>query len=152
MIRIDYYGVEGAGKTVKEAKLDAGRKIETMLKGDYVPEVIAFRGFVALLWREPYGWFSKLLTDYHTHEIQTGRLNGCASHASRSQALAAIRMSLAQTAWTPDITPLCLDILLPEQYSDFQAWARFQLKYRELKASGLTDIECHRQACEAMYV
>lgn len=84
MIRIDYYGVEGAGKTVKEAKLDAGRKIETMLKGDYVPEVIAFRGFVALLWREPYGWFSKLLTDYHTHEIQTGRLNGCASHASRS--------------------------------------------------------------------
>jgi hypothetical protein len=84
MIRIDYCGVGGAGKAVKAAKLDAGRKIETMLKGDYLPEVIVFRGFVALLWREPYGWFSKLLTD-STHEIQTGRLNGCASHTAQEK-------------------------------------------------------------------
>lgn len=32
-IKITYYGMDGEGRTVKEAKADAGTKIEAALKG-----------------------------------------------------------------------------------------------------------------------
>ena len=39
-INLTYYGMEGSGATVKEAKLDAGRKIEAALSGYHFPTII----------------------------------------------------------------------------------------------------------------
>lgn len=151
MIKLDHYGVEGSGKTLKEAKADAGRQITEMLKGDYVPEILAYKKMVCLVWREPYGWYSKLITDYRTGEIETGRASGCASHSLRAEAILSARMQLAQTSWTAADGLALPEILTPDQYREFVSWARFQLKYQELKATGLTDGECHQGACDAMW-
>ena len=58
---ITYYGVDGHGRTVKEAKLDAGRKIERMLDGSYQPTWIEANGEVAILFRTPDGGWQAAL-------------------------------------------------------------------------------------------
>src|SRR5688500_3951303 len=56
-ITIRYLGVDGKGPTPTAAKKDAGRKIETMLKGDYTPRLIQYRHFTMVLFRDPFrGW------------------------------------------------------------------------------------------------
>jgi len=152
MIRIDHYGVEGEGKTITQAKADAGRKIQAMLKGNYTPEIFTYKGRCSLIWREPFsGWYSRMLTDYETGQIRPGLQNGCSSHSSKTDAIQATRLNLAQAAWTTTDGLTIPEILEPDQAQDFIAWARFQLKYQELKSGGLSEAECHRQACDAMY-
>lgn len=52
-VRITYYGMYGEGATMKEAKLDAGRKIEQAMEGSYDPFAVTWRGIVAVLARSP---------------------------------------------------------------------------------------------------
>lgn len=57
-VRITYYGMEGVGKNVTEAKRDAGSRIEEALKGDHEPVIIGdLARYAALLFRTPqHGW------------------------------------------------------------------------------------------------
>lgn len=152
MIKVEHYGVEGTGRTLKEAKADAGRKIKAMLEGDYTPETITFRGLVALIWREPWGgWYSKVISETGALDASR-RLSGCASHSSRDEARASTRMQLAQMDWTAGDGLTVPEILIDEREArEFLSWARFQLAYQRFKADGLSEVDCHRQACEAMY-
>ena len=52
-VRITYYGMEGEGATMKEAKADAGRQLEAAMQGDYSPFTVVWRGIVAILVRAP---------------------------------------------------------------------------------------------------
>ncbi len=54
---LEYFGMPGCGATVKEAKLDAGRKIEAALTGTYQPSIINWRGRTAIVYRDATnGW------------------------------------------------------------------------------------------------
>lgn len=56
-ISLEYFGMPGVGATVKEAKLDAGRKIEEALSRDYTPLYIEWRGTICLFFCDPkYGY------------------------------------------------------------------------------------------------
>ena len=62
--RITYFGMEGEGRNLTEAKRDAGRKVEQALEGSYTPELIGdiSKGYAMLLVRQPkLGWESILL-------------------------------------------------------------------------------------------
>lgn len=56
-INLEYFGMPGSGATVKEAKQDAGHRIEQALEGDYNPIVIRFRDHMLVVARDPkLGW------------------------------------------------------------------------------------------------
>ena len=96
-IRIEYFGMEGSGPTVKEARADAGQKIEKALRGSYEPQVIAFDGQMAILWREPkHGWLYGRIVDGALHPGGMGAEESC------DEAKARARFDLAQLAWSPD--------------------------------------------------
>jgi len=52
-IHLDYFGMPGSGSTVKEAKLDAGRKIESAFEGSYAPVLLNHRGTLLVISRNP---------------------------------------------------------------------------------------------------
>ena len=62
-VRIEYFGMEGEGRNLTEARKDAGRKIEEALSGDYIPRLFHFRDETWLMWREPHlGYCYQALT------------------------------------------------------------------------------------------
>lgn len=150
-ITLEYYGVEGAGRTVKDARADAGRKIQAMLAGSYTPHVVSYRAYAVLVFREPTsGWATMIIADEDGVRFSEG--GSCHGYEDQFEAMKAARMHVAQLGWAK-ADGLAAPALLPEREgAEFISWARFQLKYSELKASGLTETECHQQACNAMYV
>jgi hypothetical protein len=52
-VTIEYYGVNGTGRNVTEAKRDAGEQIRKALDGDYTPSLIHWGGYTVMFWREP---------------------------------------------------------------------------------------------------
>lgn len=55
-VTIDYYGFEGIGKNVTEAKRDAGKKIEALHNGSFAPQLFTLGNNSMLVWRDLYGW------------------------------------------------------------------------------------------------
>jgi hypothetical protein len=149
-IAIDHYGVSGRGRTIKEAKADAGRRIQEMLTGDYSPHVVTYRGFATLVYREPFsGWCTRNIAD--EDGMRGGTTGGsCHGYADQYEAMKAARMSVAQLSWTEDDGLLPPNFLPEREAREFVAWARFQIEYRRLRAEGVPEVDCHRRACEAM--
>lgn len=152
MIKIDYYGVEGSGRTVTEAKKDAGQKIRDMLAGSYMPHVVTYRGWAMLVYREPFsGWCTRTIAD--DEGIRSGTDGGsCHGYNDQFDAMKAARMHVAQMAWT-EADGLTAPAFLPDQEArEFVSWAKFQIACLRFRAEGMPEIDIHRAACEAMYV
>jgi hypothetical protein len=62
-VRIEYYGVDGEGRNVTEAKQDAGRKITKAMSGSYTPRVLSAGGETIIVFRSPDGWRYGFLRD-----------------------------------------------------------------------------------------
>jgi hypothetical protein len=149
MITIKYYGIEGTGKNVTEAKRDAGSRIEKMLGGDYTPFLIRHGGYVALLTREPaYGWGYRLINDDEQGFIHCGsHVNNCGDPRKDFEEirLHAYR-HLAQLAGhytglvLPDATKRELD-----RYYDWQD------AYREVRDAGGTDEQARESASRSQW-
>jgi len=61
-VQITYYGMDGEGKNLTEAKKDAGSKIEKALHGYYTPRILRHGDQMALVAREPLsGWGYRLI-------------------------------------------------------------------------------------------
>src|SRR5215469_18888121 len=71
-IRITYFGVEGEGATVKEAKLAAGRKIEEHVKAlDDQPVIVRVGEWSALVAYTANGWGYRII-DCPDHSYEPG--------------------------------------------------------------------------------
>lgn len=143
-ISLDYCGMEGEGKTVREAKRDATRKIEAALSADYTPRIISFRGETIIIWRSPKSTASSLL---HGGQI----VGGCTLYApgeDRKRIEEQCRLQLAQTVWNyeEDLAPF-LDFIGEKNAPKFLSWVRWQNAYRQARHNGATDIEAHGIAC-----
>lgn len=56
-VRITHYGMEGEGRTLTEAKCNAGQKIEAILSGRWEPRIVSAHGQARLVYRDPLGWW-----------------------------------------------------------------------------------------------
>lgn len=134
-ITLTYYGVEGSGRTVTEAKRDAGRKIEAAFAGSYTPEMLAWRGYAILLYRSPEGWHKALVVDDGVPRESFG--TGSAER-DRERARREALMQLAQLGWShddgSDVPPFLTD---RHEIAEFQSWAEFQRRMRAAKLAGL---------------
>lgn len=92
-ITLDYYGMTGTGHTVKEAKLDAGRKIEAALEGDYSPLLVQWRGTTAVFSRNPKsGWGYRFA--HGSSPVQT-MFQSCCGNDGRDEALMRMLLHVA---------------------------------------------------------
>lgn len=151
-ITLEYLGVEGTGRTVKEAKADAVRKIEQLLKADRSPYFMSFRGQHVIIWHTGTSYAYRQVNNEEDYsrgkKIQWGTQT-CSDDIS--QVLGEIRQHLAQVCWdgVEEMSPLLTE---EREQRDFAQWQRFQIAYQDARAKGLSDTECHRYACEHSYV
>jgi hypothetical protein len=160
-VRVTYYGMDGAGRTVTEAKQDAGRQIERALEGSYEPTILASRGMAIMVWRDPYGWRASFITDGGDDKGNGGfrdRLS-YSTGKDRKAALEEAMMSLAQLTWDgSELLSPCLgdaeslakrrDVDGRAMLAEFRSWRGFQLAYKAARAQGVPECDCHRWACE----
>jgi len=140
---VNVYGVAGEGATLRQAKEDAGRRIEAALSGNYTPKVIFGREHYAIICREPFGGWQRQVARIGTE------VRGCVSggYTTRQQAEDEARYDIAQREWLPDgdddfsyiveDTPSLLRLA---------RWAYWQRDYLRLIKKGLTPGEAHLQA------
>ena len=55
-VQIEYFGMDGVGRNVTEAKRDAGAKIERFISADGRPVFIHYRGSAVMVYLTRYGW------------------------------------------------------------------------------------------------
>lgn len=152
-VKIQYFGVEGSGRNVTEAKRDAGKQIERALSGDYSPIILEYRGNAILVWRDPMsGWRSGIIFDngeFRDHR----RVSWSYCHSTKStddaraDAIASAQDRLAQLGWRPeDATNPPEFLKTRQQIADYRYWAEFQLRYSQAKAAGMPDNDAHDYA------
>lgn len=149
MITLDYYGMEGTGRTLTEAKKEAGAKIKAALTGRYSPEVLTLNGQAYLIWREPNGWHSRSLTD--SQGIRAGEVYGSSGESDYAECVKGAWLQLGMNAWHgPEDNAIVLDAMPDKRIrGELQSWIGFQLAYRHKRAMGDTpDNELHRWACD----
>lgn len=158
-VRITYFGMDGQGATVTEAKRDAGAKIESAMNGSYEPEVLSSRGWAIILWRSPQGWHSNIIAEPKDGFRQ--RINGGSGRDDRTAGRASALLNLARLSWDgSELIPPCLEEVSRlsalnngrdtdgrRLLGEFRSWRGFQLAYRRATANGLADCEAHTWAC-----
>lgn len=157
-IRVEYCGMPGTGRTVREAKQDAARKIEAALDGTYQPMVLSYRGLTAVVWRvAKHGWVYGFL-----HELEASHFERCeptcypgAGEAEPTTALlACVNHMVSITRQEGEIDSPLFDALPPDMAAEarrtlaLQApWQdEFQRRYREAIAKGMSDNDAHAYA------
>ena len=137
-INLTYCGMDGQGATVKEAKLDATRKIERFIKdtesGPYFQET---EGYVIAVYLSYASWSYRILGPAFGH-------CECMGAPSKTEAIRRAKKHLAQTLSTVDNvrTDLC-DF---EDQAELISYFKWQLRWKEFKAQGFNDNDCHKLA------
>lgn len=145
-VRITYFGMEGEGRTLTDAKRDAGAKIERALSGPegWNPQIVSWRGFAVLVYRTPEGWHSALIID--AGETRVSICYG-SNEGDKAAALRGARLHVAQCGWThADGETLWEGLTDREEKREHLSWVRFQIRYRAARARGLSDNDAHSYA------
>jgi hypothetical protein len=158
-INLTYCGMDGAGATVKEAKADAARKIETLIAELgraphlYLMQIDAWTALVA---RDANGWGYKIIST-PDQPLAQGMVYMNSFGNDQDATLRACAYSLLQNAWSQDVVndELWLGsrvVNLPSAARDkslssnLLSWFSWQRDYKRLRDSGLSDTEAHKQA------
>lgn len=140
---------EFTGDTKAEAKAAAQAAIEETFSGRWCPEVLQYRGKIAIVSRSPWGW------QYQTfREGEGGLSHGCTVCGDKSfaAASASARFALAQSGWTEEDGLSVPDFVTdPESRSDLLSWQKWQLRYAHFKNQGHSPDVCHAMACDSHY-
>lgn len=146
-VRVTYYGMDGEGRNLTEAKRDAGRKIEEALAGDYTPEVVAYRGYVALVARDPAGWDHRLIvTPEDGPRVGPAPMHG-GNNREKDDAVRSARMHVAHLGWTLADGLVAPEILRSrDEQREFLSWAEHQIRYAAALAAGLGHWQAHSYA------
>jgi hypothetical protein len=149
-ITLEYFGFEGSGATVKEAKQDAGRKIEALHSGSWTPVLVTWRGHTALLTRDTHGWTKRFLQ----HDGDPLKIGQGSEHfgsgSNFTDALHSTQRHIVQLGWQFGDP---IDIF-PDWFTDEAgrkeaiSYRQWQLRYKQNKADGLSDNEAHQKATE----
>lgn len=144
-VAVDLYGMVGVGVTKAEAKADATRKLEQATEGRYEARMLRFpSGYIGLIYRDLYGWnYSIMQPD--RNEAAGYCLGG---YETRQEAERMLRIHIAQNliyVAEDNGLSVILDERDQREHAEYIGW---QLRYREYKAQGYSDSDCHHMACE----
>ena len=148
-VSIVYYGMDGWGRNVTEAKRDAGARIERALTGSYTPEVYSHRGMAYLVYRTPDGWHAAIIAD-ETGIRPNGVYGVCGcNYGDKAEAVRRALYNLAQLTWTHDDDDEAPEFVKDRSdRSDFRGWVRFQRRCKIARERGMNDADIHAYACE----
>jgi hypothetical protein len=153
-IKLDYYGFEGAGRTVKEAKADAGAKIRAALSGDFSPwSALTHDGqWGVIVWREPAnGWAHRLITPggHGDRGGSYGRpdrtreeaIRDAVKHLASCAGLSAVEALVGQTG------PLPISYMTLSDLDDARRMEAWQERYKTGRAThGMDDTQAREFA------
>lgn len=152
-VSIEYYGMNGSGKNLTEAKRNAGAKIERALEGTYWPSVISFKGWLAFIYRDPVsGWWYQLLSpeEQRNFAIKATRIHGTTNYDEFEDAVRHARSHLAQCLIDPSDTMTyehTNEVILNDADRKEHAYqCNWQLCYRTWSNLGKDDNECREHA------
>ena len=135
-VRIEYYGMEGSGRNVTEAKKDASQKLTAAIRGSYEPLLLTLGDHQQLIWRHPrQGWTKTIITDGS---------NGCATlgYGDRLECENHARLHMAQNHWDFTNDRECLEFIHDaHDKREFERWVEWQRQYKELINSGVDDMK-----------
>lgn len=144
-VSIEYFGMTGEGRTVTEAKRNAGAKIEQALSGDYAPVVLEWRGVGMLVYREPSGWGSKII--YDEGQLREGTVYAHCCYHDKKEAIRQAYDHLSRIGVSVDDAPdFAPDFLDAQQRNEYKRYAEFQRRYHTGRAMGLSDDDAHSYA------
>jgi hypothetical protein len=99
VIRITYYGMEGEGPTVREAKADAGNKLEQLVRDtESRPQIYSFGDRLAIIARTRYSWGYWLLEN---NKPMSGGTHGFENFADAQRSALS---HMADLAWSHDVS------------------------------------------------
>lgn len=102
-ISLTYFGMSGEGATVREAKADAGRKLEALVKHvEHTPSIVAVGDCASLVWHfGSYGWCNALVS---AHGKPQPHLSAAIpGEATEEEAMVRAAMHTADLAWSHDV-------------------------------------------------
>ena len=142
-VHITYYGMDGEGRTITEAKKDAGAKIEKALHGYYTPRILRHAGYMALVAREPFsGWGYRLI-----HADSTATEESIYLSSSREDREDCVKTCFRHMAQLAGHYRGIEKYLTASDQAELDRYYEFQRRYAELRAEGHTDADAHRIAC-----
>src|SRR5229473_3349469 len=149
-ITLEYFGFQGQGATVKEAKQDAGRKIEALHAGTFQPQLREWRGEAVLVYRTLTGW------EYTFIQHQGGALRTHGTAMGDGEFFNTLRSAerhLVGVAWNvgDPLTDFPEWFHNEEDRKDLISSREWQIAYRKFKDEGHEDNEAHRLATESRY-
>ena len=142
-VTVEYFGVNGTGRNVTEAKRDAGRKIEAFVKESSAPKIMQWRGWAILYWRDIDGWCSAIIAERGALRDQTYLSFGCHAQDDRELVESSIRLRLAQFGWKPEDGTDCELLKTVRERDEFRRWAEFQLRYCEARERGMSEQDAY---------
>lgn len=146
-ISLTYYGVDGAGRTVTEAKRDAGRRIEKIVAHLY-PAIFSYRGHSVVIYRTTDGYSYSLIHPESSGAIHSSSSCGDDRHESMACAISHL-LSITRREGEMDVPEWAASYLdVRSLHSEWACSDAFQRAYRAAEASGLADHNAHRWACE----
>ena len=140
-VRITYFGMDGEGSNLTEAKKDAGKKIEAALSGFYTPAILRHGDYAVLVAREPLSGWGYRLIDEETE----GYVYLSGSRDSRDSIIKSARIHMAQMAGHYVGLEKYLD---DHDKRELDSLYTFHAEYSRLREEGKTDVEAHALACE----
>lgn len=144
-ITMTYYGVEGRGRNITEAKRDAGSKIEKAIEGTYEPLILRFHDLVGICSRHPlHGWDYTIVYPDSQMDKQ-GHIRSCfaGSYDTRAEAEQGLRRHIAQNVFNPrdpnSAQETASFILDERDRKDHLSWCEWHYKIQVLRTRGYDD-------------
>jgi hypothetical protein len=149
-VRIDYFGMEGEGPTVTEAKKDAGRRIEAALRDTYTPEIVQLGQWAALVSRDARtGWGYALITN-DDGSLRTGAVYGSVAFGrTKAEALKDAKRHIAQLCILDMDDETVLAFVDKDDHNQIRGYIEWQRKCRQALDAGM-DVEAAREYASGM--
>lgn len=144
-IKIEYYGMEGQGATVKEAKADAGRKLASLAKDVDNQAVIRVQGHTLILVRNSWSWSYHVISPDDPDGSMYSQSSG---YSTREEAEKNARRHLAQNLIFVASDHGASVIRDAHDYREHIEYVAWQLAARHAKTITDDSKAIHRWACD----